>query len=61
MASLRPDADVCQYLVLTVGSFIPCIFYGFFCDPLFQACHLLAIAFAGACKYSLAFNEHSMM
>jgi len=41
--------DYIGIIVLTVGSFIPYIFYGFFCDPLFQACHILAVAFAGAC------------
>lgn len=58
MASLWPNADLS--VVLTVGSFVPCIFYGFFCDPLYQACHLLAITFAGVCKSSLKFDGRSM-
>jgi len=41
--------DYLGIIVLTVGSFVPCIFYGFFCDPVSQALHLLSIAIAGAC------------
>ncbi len=34
-------------LVLTVGSFFPTIYYGFFCDPHYQAFYLTCICLAG--------------
>ncbi|KAG8216869.1 hemolysin-III related-domain-containing protein [Butyriboletus roseoflavus] len=43
-------------IVLTVGSFVPCIFYGFSCDPLSQALHLLAIVSAGTCATYIVLN-----
>ncbi|KAI9569958.1 hemolysin-III related-domain-containing protein [Boletus coccyginus] len=56
---VRAKCHVLDYIgiiVLTVGSFVPCIVYGFFCDPLSQACHLLAIAFAGGCATYVVLN-----
>lgn len=40
--------DYTGIVVLTVGSFVPCIFYGFYCEPLSQALYLIAIALVGA-------------
>ena len=40
------------HLVLTVGSFFPCIYYGFFCDPHLQAFYLTCICLAGLGKCS---------
>ena len=34
-------------LVLTVGSFYPCIYYGFYCEVHFQATYLTLITLAG--------------
>ncbi|KIL00323.1 hypothetical protein PAXRUDRAFT_821781 [Paxillus rubicundulus Ve08.2h10] len=39
--------DYTGIVVLTVGSFVPCIFYGFYCEPLSQALYLIAIALVG--------------
>lgn len=33
--------------VLIVGSFFPCVYYAFFCDPLLQILYLTAISIAG--------------
>lgn len=34
--------------VLTVGSFFPVIYYGFYCEPFYQTIYLSAISLAGA-------------
>ncbi|KAJ3815233.1 hemolysin-III related-domain-containing protein [Lentinula aff. lateritia] len=34
--------DYSGIVVLTVGSFYPCIYYGFFCEPQFQALYITA-------------------
>ncbi|KAI1786712.1 hemolysin-III related-domain-containing protein [Ganoderma leucocontextum] len=39
--------DYTGIVVLTVGSFFPCIYYGFFCDPHLQAFYLTCICVAG--------------
>ena len=39
--------DYSGIVVLTVGSFYPCIYYGFFYQPLFQAIYLIAISITG--------------
>ncbi|KAI0642645.1 HlyIII-domain-containing protein [Trametes meyenii] len=39
--------DYAGIVVLTVGSFFPCIYYGFFCDPHYQAFYLSGISLAG--------------
>lgn len=39
--------DYSGIVVLTVGSFYPCIYYGFFCRPVFQAIYLIAISITG--------------
>jgi len=39
--------DYAGIVVLTVGSFFPCIYYGFFCQPKFQAMYLTAITLTG--------------
>ena len=39
--------DYSGIMVLTVGSFYPCIYYGFFCRPLFQVIYLIAISVTG--------------
>lgn len=37
--------------VLTVGSFFPCIYYGFYCAPHFQKFYLTLISLAGVGKF----------
>jgi len=39
--------DYAGIVVLTVGSFFPCIYYGFFCQPQFQIMYLTAITLTG--------------
>ncbi|KAI0631080.1 HlyIII-domain-containing protein [Trametes polyzona] len=39
--------DYAGIVVLTVGSFFPCIYYGFFCDPHYQTFYLSGITLAG--------------
>ncbi|GAW05141.1 hypothetical protein LENED_006978 [Lentinula edodes] len=39
--------DYSGIVVLTVGSFYPCIYYGFFCEPQFQALYITAITLVG--------------
>ncbi|KAH9855334.1 HlyIII-domain-containing protein [Lenzites betulinus] len=39
--------DYAGIVVLIVGSFFPCIYYGFFCDPHYQTFYLSGIAIAG--------------
>ncbi|OSD01469.1 HlyIII-domain-containing protein [Trametes coccinea BRFM310] len=39
--------DYAGIVVLTVGSFFPCIYYGFFCEPHYQALYLSGITAAG--------------
>ncbi|OCH86811.1 HlyIII-domain-containing protein [Obba rivulosa] len=41
-------ADYAGIVVLIVGSFFPCIYYGFYCDPHLQTLYLLLILNAGA-------------
>jgi len=46
---LRCNAiDYAGIVVLIVGSFFPCIYYGFYCDPHLQTIYLLLIVHAGA-------------
>ncbi|EIW80450.1 HlyIII-domain-containing protein [Coniophora puteana RWD-64-598 SS2] len=40
--------DYSGIVVLIVGSFIPCLYYGFYCEPLAQTFHLGLIFSAGA-------------
>ncbi|TCD63067.1 hypothetical protein EIP91_006023 [Steccherinum ochraceum] len=40
--------DYAGIVVLIVGSFFPCVYYGFYCDPHWQTLYLLAITIAGA-------------
>ncbi|EGN92896.1 hypothetical protein SERLA73DRAFT_65012 [Serpula lacrymans var. lacrymans S7.3] len=40
--------DYSGIVVLTVGSFVPCLYYGFYCEPFFQVLYILFIAMAGA-------------
>jgi len=53
-AHSRKVADQCHVLdysgivVLTVGSFYPCIYYGFYCDPHLQITYLIAMTLVGA-------------
>jgi len=39
--------DYTGIVVLTVGSFFPCIYYGFFCQPEMQALYLTCMSAAG--------------
>ncbi|KAH7886942.1 hemolysin-III related-domain-containing protein [Phlebopus sp. FC_14] len=48
--------DYFGIIVLTVGSFVPCIFYGFYCEPLSQMFYLLAIAVAGIAAAHIVLN-----
>ena len=43
--------------MLTVGSFFPCIYYGFFCDPHYQILYLTSIVVAGFGKQAMQFVE----
>lgn len=40
-----------SFAVLTVGSFVPCLYYGFYCEPVLQGCYLGIIALVGAGRY----------
>ncbi|KAG2139461.1 hemolysin-III related-domain-containing protein [Suillus cothurnatus] len=40
--------DYSGIVILTVGSFVPCLYYGFYCEPALQACYLCSIALVGA-------------
>jgi adiponectin receptor len=42
--------DYSGIVVLTVGSFYTCLYYGFYCEPLLQAFYLLSITLAGLGK-----------
>lgn len=46
--------DYAGIITLTVGSFFPCIYYGFFCEPRLQAAYLIAMTSAGLgqCGYN---------
>ncbi|KAI0720700.1 HlyIII-domain-containing protein [Cerioporus squamosus] len=52
-AHSKPVAERCNGLdyagivVLTVGSFFPCVYYAFFCHPHYQAFYLTCICLAG--------------
>ncbi|KAF9234270.1 HlyIII-domain-containing protein [Melanogaster broomeanus] len=48
--------DYTGIIVLTVGSFVPCIFYGFYCEPLSRVFYLLAITVAGAAAAYIVLN-----
>jgi len=48
--------DYSGIVVLTVGSFFPCIYYGFFCSPVYQSIYLFAISLAGACAAYVVLN-----
>ncbi|CEL51619.1 ADIPOR-like receptor SPBC12C2,09c OS=Schizosaccharomyces pombe (strain 972 / ATCC 24843) GN=SPBC12C2.09c PE=3 SV=1 [Rhizoctonia solani AG-1 IB] len=39
--------DYTGIVVLTVGSFYPCVYYGFYCDPYLQTAYLFSITVAG--------------
>ncbi|KAJ1309564.1 hypothetical protein OPQ81_006337 [Rhizoctonia solani] len=39
--------DYTGIVVLTVGSFYPCVYYGFYCDPYLQVTYLVSITVAG--------------
>jgi len=41
------------FIVLTVGSFVPCLYYGFYCEPMLQICYLCTIVAVGAGWYCL--------
>ena len=45
--------------VLTVGSFFPCIYYGFFCDPHLQTFYLTCICVAGIGEWVC--DDHSCL
>ncbi|KAI0366813.1 HlyIII-domain-containing protein [Pilatotrama ljubarskyi] len=47
MAGRCNALDYAGIVVLIVGSFFPCIYYGFFCDPHYQAFYLSGITIAG--------------
>lgn len=38
------------FLVLIMGSFFPCIYYGFFCEPTYQVIYLSGLTIMGAGK-----------
>jgi len=39
--------DYCGIIVLIVGSFVPCLYYGFYCEKLFQIVYVAGIIFGG--------------
>jgi adiponectin receptor len=39
--------DYSAIVVLTVGSFYPCVYYGFFCDPQLQVLYISSITLVG--------------
>ena len=36
--------------VLIVGSFVPCLYYGFYCDTLYQIIYVAGVTFGGIGK-----------
>ncbi|KAE9408039.1 HlyIII-domain-containing protein [Gymnopus androsaceus JB14] len=47
VASRCHALDYSGIVVLTVGSFYPCIYYGFFCEPRFQVLYIGSITLVG--------------
>uniref|UniRef100_A0A0W0FRI0 HlyIII-domain-containing protein n=1 Tax=Moniliophthora roreri TaxID=221103 RepID=A0A0W0FRI0_MONRR len=39
--------DYSGIIILTVGSFYPCLYYGFFCEPFFQVGYITSITLVG--------------
>ncbi|KAH9031630.1 HlyIII-domain-containing protein [Lactarius pseudohatsudake] len=39
--------DYSGIIVLIIGSFYPCLYYGFFCEPYYKLCYLLLFTAAG--------------
>lgn len=50
--------EMIPFVVLTVGSFVPCLYYGFYCEPVLQICYLCTIAVVGAGWYCLLISVH---
>ncbi|CAE6432482.1 unnamed protein product [Rhizoctonia solani] len=48
--------DYSGIIVLTVGSFYPCLRYGFFCDPQFQVIYSIGITVAGLAAAYVVLN-----
>lgn len=48
IASIQFSLNLWKLSVLIVGSFYPCIYYGFFCETHFQVLYLAMITLAGA-------------
>ncbi|KAG8721112.1 hypothetical protein FRC08_015606 [Ceratobasidium sp. 394] len=50
--------DYTGIVVLTVGSFYPCVYYGFYCDPYLQATYIGAITTAGFGSAYIVLSPH---
>ncbi|CAE6427761.1 unnamed protein product [Rhizoctonia solani] len=50
--------DYSGIIVLTVGSFYPCLRYGFFCDPQYQVIYSIGITVAGLVAAYVVLNPH---
>ncbi|THV04688.1 HlyIII-domain-containing protein [Dendrothele bispora CBS 962.96] len=48
--------DYSGIVVLTVGSFYPCLYYGFYCEPHLQILYILAISIVGAVAAYIVLN-----
>ncbi|KAI8969396.1 HlyIII-domain-containing protein [Trametes punicea] len=48
--------DYAGIVALTVGSFFPCVYYGFFCDPHYQTLYLTGITAAGLVAAYIVLN-----
>jgi len=56
MLSRCQALDYSGIAVLIVGSFYPCIYYGFFCEPHFQIIYLLSITLIGMATAYIVLN-----
>ncbi|KAF8609920.1 HlyIII-domain-containing protein [Ceratobasidium sp. AG-I] len=50
--------DYAGIVVLTVGSFYPCVYYGFYCDPYLQALYIGSITVAGLGAAYVVLSPH---
>ena len=58
--AMQPPSNTRHPPVLIVGSFVPCIYYGFFCEAHLQAFYLSAITLVGFGRYPLVLSTYSM-
>lgn len=48
LACICSNLDLFRLSALIMGSFFPCIYYGFYCDPTYQVIYLTGLTVMGA-------------